>query len=166
MDELGERNEIIGNLERLIAFNKESKGSASQNSLFGSIGGIEIKLSLIPQEKATSAEKLIWEKELLGLYISGHPLDAYKEKIQKFGTEISKVKNDIKVGNYIYSEYYDEISEVTQVFDDFVYAIRVGMKNVDFPERNVLKTTFDKITYFEENLEKLNVLINAKKYNL
>ena len=76
------------------------------------------------------------------------------------------IKNDIKVGNYIYSEYYDEISEVTQVFDDFVYAIRVGMKNVDFPERNVLKTTFDKITYFEENLEKLNVLINAKKYNL
>ncbi len=98
MDDLGERNEIIGNLETLLAFNKESRGTAAQDSLFGSIGGIEVKLSLASQEEATMNEKLTWEKDLLGLYISGHPLDAYKEKIEKFGTLIKKIKEETKTG--------------------------------------------------------------------
>jgi DNA polymerase-3 subunit alpha len=97
MDDLAERNMIIGNLETLLAFNKEARGSGSQDSLFGSIGGIEVKLSLAPQIEATIKEKLTWEKELLGLYISGHPLNAYKEKIEKFGTLIKKIQTEVKV---------------------------------------------------------------------
>ncbi len=97
MDELAERNMIIGNLEILLAFNKETNGIANQDSLFGSIGGIEVKLSLAPQEEASIKEKLTWEKDLLGLYISGHPLNAYKEKIEKFGTLIKKIQTEVKV---------------------------------------------------------------------
>ena len=97
MDDLAERNMIIGNLETLLAFNKETKTSSSQDSLFGAIGGIEIKLSLVPQEEATIKEKLTWEKELLGLYISGHPLNAYRDKIEKFGTLIKKIQTEVKV---------------------------------------------------------------------
>jgi len=98
MDDWGDRNMIIGNLETLLAFNKESRGVASQDSLFGSIGGVQAKLSLLPQPESTLTEKLAWEKDLLGLYISGHPLDAYKEKIEKFSTLISAIKADTKVG--------------------------------------------------------------------
>jgi DNA polymerase-3 subunit alpha len=98
MDELAERNMIIGNLETLISFNKESRGGGSQDSLFGAIGGIKVNLSLVEQPKVTMKEKLIWEKELLGLYISGHPLDDYKEKIEKSGTLIKKAKTETKVG--------------------------------------------------------------------
>lgn len=97
MDDLSERNMIIGNLETLLSFNKEIKGNSNQDSLFGSIGGLEVKLSLMPQEEASMKEKLTWEKELLGLYISGHPLSAYKEKIEKFGTLIKTIQTQIKV---------------------------------------------------------------------
>lgn len=97
MDDLAERNMIIGNLETLLTFNKEIKGNSNQNSLFGEIGGVEVKLSLLPQEEATIKEKLTWEKDLLGLYISGHPLNAYKEKIEKFGTLIKKIQTELKV---------------------------------------------------------------------
>jgi DNA polymerase-3 subunit alpha len=55
-------------------------------------------LTLKEQTPATMVEKLTWEKELLGLYISGHPLDAYKEKIEKFGTLIEKAKTETKIG--------------------------------------------------------------------
>mgnify|MGYP000570725905 CR=1 FL=1 len=34
----------------------------------------------------------------MGLYISGHPLDAYKEKIEKFGTVIKKIKEEVANG--------------------------------------------------------------------
>lgn len=98
MDTLAERNMIIGNLETLLSFNKESKETSGQDSLFGEIGGVKASLSLIPQEEANIKEKLAWEKELLGLYISGHPLDEYKEKIEKFGTLIKKIKTEGKVG--------------------------------------------------------------------
>lgn len=101
MDEFGDRNMIIGNLEKLIEFNKQAKDTSGQDSLFGSIGGIKVNLSLTEQPLVSQKEKLTWEKELLGLYISGHPLDEYKEKIEKFGTLIKKVKTDLKVGSPI-----------------------------------------------------------------
>jgi DNA polymerase-3 subunit alpha len=99
MDDIAEhRNIIIGNLEKLLAFNKEARNTVPQDSLFGSIGGISSKLSLSPQNEVDMKEKLAWEKELLGLYISGHPLNAYKEKIEKFCTLIKKIKTEKKSG--------------------------------------------------------------------
>jgi len=114
MDELAERNMIIGNLETLLAFNKETKVSSSQDSLFGSIGGVEARLSLTPQPEATIKEKLTWEKDLLGLYISGHPLSAYKEKIEKFGTLIKKIQTEIKPNTPVtVAAVIDEVKVVT-----------------------------------------------------
>ena len=98
MDDFGDRNMIIGNLEKLLAFNKDAKGTPAQDSLFGAIGGIQAVLSLDPKPEATMKDRLLWEKELLGLYISGHPLDAYREKIQKFGTPIKKLRTEVKIG--------------------------------------------------------------------
>jgi DNA polymerase-3 subunit alpha len=114
MDDLAERNMIIGNLETLLAFNKEARGITNQDSLFGSIGGIEVKLSLLPQEEATMKEKLTWEKELLGLYISGHPLNAYREKIEKFGTLIKKIQTEVKVNTPVtVAAIIDDVRVVT-----------------------------------------------------
>ena len=97
MDDLVKhRNMIIDNMEKLLAFNKETKVSSSQSSLFGDVGGIEVKLSLEEQKEPNLMEKLSWEKELLGLYISGHPLDTYKDKIAKFGTLIKKINEEMK----------------------------------------------------------------------
>jgi DNA polymerase-3 subunit alpha len=114
MDDLAERNMIIGNLETLLSFNKEIKGNSSQDSLFGAIGGVEVKLSLIPQEEANIKEKLTWEKDLLGLYISGHPLNAYKEKIEKFGTLIKKIREEVKVNTPVtVAAIIDDVRVVT-----------------------------------------------------
>lgn len=81
LDELVERNEILKNIEKVLEYTKTYHKASAQNqsSLFG---GMTDKSSL-PQlrlEKSTPAtleEKLVWERELLGLYISGHPLEKY-----------------------------------------------------------------------------------------
>ncbi|MEK7653732.1 MAG: DNA polymerase III subunit alpha [Patescibacteria group bacterium] len=77
-----ERNSIISNIEEIVKFgqairkNKES----SQIGLFANpFANVSIKFQ--PAIPATSQEKLVWERELLGLYVSDHPLNAYKEKI-------------------------------------------------------------------------------------
>jgi len=98
MGDFGKRNTIIGNLEKLLAFNKESRSVSTQDSLFGSIGGVKAKLSLEEQKEETKQEKLAWEKELLGLYISGHPLDRIREKLEKRDINIKKIKEEIGNG--------------------------------------------------------------------
>ena len=49
-------------------------------------------------QEATQAEKLLWEKELLGLYISGHPLDRMRDKLEKRTVNIKKIKEEFGNG--------------------------------------------------------------------
>jgi DNA polymerase-3 subunit alpha len=49
-----------------------------------------LKLADVPP--AAAIEKLTWERELLGLYLSGHPLDRHREAILKQPLNIAKIK--------------------------------------------------------------------------
>jgi DNA polymerase-3 subunit alpha len=92
MDELGDRSKMYGNIEGIIAYNKEvARGPKNQDSLFGDLLTAP-PLRLEDAETISSTQQLSWEKELLGLYISGNPLDQYKEKIEKNSVKISKIK--------------------------------------------------------------------------
>lgn len=85
-DKFGERGQLLANIDTLLAYHKEvSHGKESaQDSLFGSFGTSAVHtLTLAPAEPAHKAEKLVWEKELLGVYVSGHPLDAYRAELDK-----------------------------------------------------------------------------------
>jgi len=100
MDEFGERGQLLSNLEDMLAYNKEgSKQAENQISLFGDLPKNKtsnFKLKEAPN--ATQAEKLFWEKELLGLYISGHPLDRIKEKLESKNINIKKIKEELGNG--------------------------------------------------------------------
>jgi DNA polymerase-3 subunit alpha len=103
MDEWGDRGVFLANLEAMLEYNRETnKQSENQVSLFG--GKMEIKapeFKLQNGKAATQAEKLLWEKELLGLYISGHPLDRIRDKLENRKMNIKKIKdgNDHSSGN-------------------------------------------------------------------
>jgi DNA polymerase-3 subunit alpha len=57
---------------------------SGQNSLFGkSLAG---RLILKPSAPATKEEKLLWEKEHLGMYVSAHPLDVYTKVLSTLRT--------------------------------------------------------------------------------
>jgi len=90
MDEFGERGYLLANVERLLHFHKEHmKTPSDQGSLFGASSAPVAKIQLEDAPPAPMDTKLDWEKELLGLYISGHPLD-------KHASKLSNVKNSIK----------------------------------------------------------------------
>ncbi|MDP3731254.1 MAG: DNA polymerase III subunit alpha [bacterium] len=84
LDTLGERNIILSNIDQLLNYARESqKQSASgQISLFGDQVAVAMPpLRLAPANPISSAEKLMWEKELLGLFVSGHPLMDYRNQL-------------------------------------------------------------------------------------
>jgi len=96
MDAFGERNKLLFNMEDALAYNKESgKAKKNQNSLFTLMaeGASLPELRFKETEPASQRDKLLWEKELLGLYVSGHPLDKFKDKLEKIKTKIGDIKN-------------------------------------------------------------------------
>lgn len=99
LDEFADRGVMLGNMEKILNFLKErGSGPKNQDSLFAGadIGVEDFKLDDAPM--APEKEKLAWEKELLGLYLSGHPLDKYKEVLSKREVNIKKVKLSGKEG--------------------------------------------------------------------
>jgi len=101
LDEFGDRGVMLANSENLLKFNKElSKKDQNQDSLFGIFDGvsadtgkIQEAFTLEPAPNATMKDKLNWEKELLGVYISGHPLDKYRATLERQQISIKKIKD-------------------------------------------------------------------------
>ena len=94
-DKLAERNQLLTNLEKLLEYARESQKTKSngQNSLFAGTG-FQHKINLTPAPPASLKEKLMWEKELLGLFISAHPLDGLTHLLAKKTTDIANIKNN------------------------------------------------------------------------
>ncbi len=103
MDDWADRGVLLANLEAMLAYNHEgSNQNQNQVSLFGGLPDLkapEFRLQDAPP--AVQAEKLLWEKELLGLYISGHPLDRIREKLESRDINIKKILDggDHRLGN-------------------------------------------------------------------
>ncbi|MCL5666667.1 MAG: DNA polymerase III subunit alpha [Patescibacteria group bacterium] len=87
LDRFGERGRLLGNTEEVLEFVREyfKDLNSGQNSLFGKTMQMG-KLRLNEAAQATKEEKLMWEKEHLGMYISAHPLDSYVRVLKTLRT--------------------------------------------------------------------------------
>jgi len=106
-DEFAERNQLLHNLERLLEWSKETQKNKfnGQKGLFDTFS-VSNNVVLEATTQATNFEKLSWEKELLGLYVTSHPLEDFREILEKKTLSLidigSNLKNtNIKVGGII-----------------------------------------------------------------
>jgi len=100
-DEFGDRSDLLFNLETIQAFaSKVQKEALSgQVDLFGGMSDMPsiqptVSLQTAPT-KYTEKEQLTWERELLGLYISAHPLDNYDAYFEEQTIPLSRMKPEI-----------------------------------------------------------------------
>ena len=98
LDRFGARRHLLVNIETLLAFHRDATQEAPQDSLFGAMMAAP-KLNLPPATETTSlSEQLIWEKDLLGIYVSGHPLDAHEASMAKSNTTIAALRAEAQAG--------------------------------------------------------------------
>ncbi|MBC8047994.1 MAG: DNA polymerase III subunit alpha, partial [Fimbriimonadaceae bacterium] len=105
------KNDVANVIETAIRYgnNFNDNVSSVQNSLFGDTIAIEIAEPKIPDwPQWNNVEKLKKELEVIGIYLSGHPLDDYKIEAEAFKTcnvtEIDKfLDRDIHVIGYVNS---------------------------------------------------------------
>jgi len=94
------RGTLLENIETMLSFHREATATAPQDSLFGAL--IAPPPLVLPSGKHSSLlDKLSWEKELLGIYVSGHPLDAHESMTAKAKLSIAKIKEEPRAGTLL-----------------------------------------------------------------
>ncbi len=104
-DEMADRSDLLFNLETIQAFASKLQKEAlsGQTDLFGGLSdmtSIQPTVSIQPAPvKHTDKERLGWERELLGLYISAHPLDNYDTYFQEQTIPLAEFTQDLDGAN-------------------------------------------------------------------
>ncbi|TSC67254.1 MAG: DNA polymerase III subunit alpha, partial [Parcubacteria group bacterium Gr01-1014_66] len=87
LDTMGERNRLLKNLEMILEYNREAQRTrlGGQESLFSFTPAMQevASLQLAAAQEAGRRERLQWERELLGLYVSAHPFQDYAERFKE-----------------------------------------------------------------------------------
>jgi len=98
-DQFGERNALLKNMERLLSIARENQKvkATGQKGLFDSQPQQSFPaLALESSDPAKEAELLTWEKELLGLYVTSHPLKGIKNILENRALAIRSLEEAIR----------------------------------------------------------------------
>jgi DNA polymerase-3 subunit alpha len=103
MDGFGNRSALLASLDRVVAIssNHFRASEAGQMSLFGAMTGVTETISLPDVNNVDRREMLNWERELIGLYISDHPLTPYQQTftqiVSYFSGQLHNAQHEEKV---------------------------------------------------------------------
>lgn len=96
-DALGDRSDILFNLDLILGYavKLQREKATNQADLFGGLAEVvqapDIVLETAPQAHSEK-ERLQWERELLGLYLSAHPLDRYDDYFAEQTVPLASLK--------------------------------------------------------------------------
>jgi len=95
-DRLGARTSLLEALDRVIAVSTSHFRAllSGQLSLFGGMSQAQDEIKLAKVGKLDQREQLNWERELLGLYVTDHPLSPYLEALKRRTTHSSSGLSD------------------------------------------------------------------------
>lgn len=119
LDRYGDRSVLFNNLENILNLaNRIQKDALSgQVDLFGetdAVAGMALRLVLEEDGPVFSQhEQLAWERELLGLYLSHSPLDAYRELLAGEATSLAGVNESMDGRNVTVGGMVSDIREIT-----------------------------------------------------
>ena len=93
LDDLGERKRLAQGTDMMSSYAKTNQemSAQGQSSLFAGEQGEAAPLNLPKLTPATNMERLKWEKDYLGLYVSGHPLKGLKQYLSRKVTLIDSL---------------------------------------------------------------------------
>ncbi|CAN5334909.1 DNA polymerase III subunit alpha [soil metagenome] len=96
-DKFADRSTLLHNLDTMLAFASrlQKQAGSGQTDLFGELiedASLKIQLTLdSPLNKYDEREQLLWERELLGLYLSQHPLELFATYLEEQTVPLSSL---------------------------------------------------------------------------
>jgi DNA polymerase III subunit alpha len=93
------RRQLFDTIEKAMnrGTSSQKDKAAGQSSLFGMLGGgggggAALKNEYVPVEEWPEKERLSYEKESIGFYVSGHPLHQYEKELKRYARPITAVQ--------------------------------------------------------------------------
>jgi len=119
-DGFGDRSTLLHNLETIVAYGQRlaKERASGQTDLFGNlldstvIAKPTLKLEA-PAIKYNSHELLVWERELLGLYLSQHPLEAFSALLAEQTIPLNTIKPEFDGKAVTIGGVVTEMREIT-----------------------------------------------------
>ncbi len=133
------RGTLYTSIEQLLTYAKETGDAPSnQGSLFSGHAGLNtLTLTSAP---VTDTEMLAWEKELLGIYVSGHPLDRFHHALAEHRGSIKRARAEER-NNYpvIVAGVVESVKSIFTKKGDRMGFIKISdkeasLETVAFPE--------------------------------
>ena len=103
LDSFGNRAALLASIDRVISISSNyfRAAEAGQMSLFGAATGVVDEIILPDVNNVDKREMLNWERELIGLYISDHPLTPYQSTFARivsyFSGQLGEAQHEEKV---------------------------------------------------------------------
>jgi DNA polymerase-3 subunit alpha len=97
LDSLETRGKLLANLEKLLLVgNKNSKnGNNGQTDMMSMLGNDKaMRVELTSEIEVTKKQIMVWEKELLGMYITEHPLKDYEDFLRERAVPIGEIDRE------------------------------------------------------------------------
>ena len=136
LDSLGERDALYTNLDELVAY-----GQRQKNGIFATARLFEVadNIFMRPAVSLSLTEKLSWEKELLGIYVSGHPFEEAAKQLNGKIKRITDIRRVIAGLKRIITKKNHQM--ITMELEDLSDTIRI----IFFPK------TYSKLKSVPEN---------------
>jgi DNA polymerase III subunit alpha len=117
-DSLGDRVVLLNNIDALLGFSNKihKEKELGQTDLFGGANGSVSKPSLHLNKdfpEIAQGELLAWERELLGLYVSQHPLKNYQDYLEEKAVPINKILPQHDGKNVTIGGAISDVREIT-----------------------------------------------------
>lgn len=120
LDQFGDRATLYNNVDTIVAFSQKAQKDkeSGQIGLFGldnpaGVASVHTITLDEAKQKPSTREQLIWERELLGIFLSSHPLDDYKDFLAEQTISLDQLTHDhnnksVRIGGSI-----DSFKEIT-----------------------------------------------------
>lgn len=118
-DRFADRSQLLHNLELVLAYANrlQKEASSGQTDLFGAVVDAAVMKPMLTLEKAltiyTPREQLLWERELLGLYLSQHPLSMFASFLEEQTMPMSAFRPEHEGRAVVIGGAINDLREIT-----------------------------------------------------
>ena len=121
-DRFEDRSTLLHNMDTILAYaaRQAKEARSGQTDLFGTLNDadaavvIKPKLTLdAPKVRFSTHEQLLWERELLGLYLSQHPLEAFSVLLNEQTVQLNTLEQQHDGRQVVVGGSITDVREIT-----------------------------------------------------
>jgi len=156
LDSLAERNQLLTNMDRLLAFiqDRNKNKDSNQQSLFDIMPAMDEPINMLqldPAPPLDSRQKLAWEKQYLGLYISDHPMTEFAPLLKDFVLSCARLKQCAKDSQVRVAGVASSIKRITTKKGDAMLFVRLEDSSGDIEVLVFPKTLADQLHVWQDD---------------